>query len=319
MNHRMHDLIRVEVTDIEDVATNIRAFELQACGHSVLPRFEPGMHVDVHMGPEMVRQYTVCKAGPESNSYVIAVQHEENGQGGSAYMHREVRQGTVLRISSPRNLFPLADSDAEAILVAGGIGVTPIYAMARQLTEQGKPWKAYLYARSPERAAYFDELFALGGDRVVVRYGDSRSDTLDIAEAGLDDGVRRHYYCCGPQGMLAAFENTLSHIDSAFVHIERFQAEPVAQGEPPLELVLSRSGKTLTVSGEQTILDALETVGISIPCSCRQGYCGTCETAVLEGEIDHRDTVLSESERQSQRVIMPCVSRARSAALVLDL
>lgn len=314
------ECLQVVVSQIADIAEGIRCFELRAPHGGQLAPFTAGAHIDVHMGPALVRQYSLCNNSRETDRYVIAVQHQADGQGGSNFMHAQVQAGTHLQVSRPRNHFPLAATADLAVLIAGGIGVTPIWAMVQELHAQGRPWKAYLYARDRMRAPFFEEISALGGNSVVLRFGDNNGEVLEIPEIAAGPGARCHLYCCGPAGMLRAFEQSTGGTDAGHVHLERFQPVPAGtDGDQPVELLLAKSMRTVKVASDQTLLQALALAGVSLPSSCLQGYCGTCETSVLEGEAEHRDTVLTDAEREAHNLIMPCVSRAKSARLILDL
>jgi ferredoxin-NADP reductase len=319
MTEGRRPLQRLVVTAIRTVAQHIQSYELRAPEKEPLLPFDAGAHIDVHLAPGLVRQYSLCNSPEDKHRYLIAVKLEPQGEGGSRFIHEQIEVGAQLHVSAPRNQFQLADTTEESILIGGGIGLTPLWSMAQQLQSQGRPWRAYLYARSPERAPFHAEFNALGtADKVVWRFAPGRDETLYIPE--LQSSQPRHYYCCGPASMLQAFERSTHGLNPQYVHTESFNAaEELPTDEKEFELVLARSQRIIRVGGGETVLDAIRKAGIALPCSCRQGYCGTCEVGVLAGEVDHRDTVLNEAERTEQRAMMVCVSRAKSPSLKLDL
>lgn len=286
---------------------------------------EPGAHVDVHLPQGLVRQYSLVNAG-ERHRYVIAVGLDPRSRGASAYVHGQLRPGDLLALGVPRNNFALDNSDAPAVLVAGGIGITPLWSMAQHLERQGRPWTLYCCARSADHAAFVQEARMLAR---ASRIG--RVQTHFDAEAGgapidLDALLGRHatashFYCCGPAPMLDAFlaAGARRGVAQAQLHVERFSAAPAAQADDRAFEVVLNSGAVHRVPPGRSILDVLLQAGESLPHSCREGICGSCETAVLQGEPLHRDALLSPAERASNRTMMICVSRARTDRLVLDI
>jgi ferredoxin-NADP reductase len=278
-----------------------------------LPPWEPGAHVDVEIKPGLVRQYSLCGDPADRACWRIAVLREDPGRGGSRYLHDEVRPGAQLRVSEPRNNFPLTAAP-EYVFVAGGIGITPLLPMLRQAADRGADWTLYYGGRRRDRMAFLDELAAYG-ERVRVLPEDEYG-LLPLAEifAAGDAPV----YCCGPEPLLAAAERTGP---PGRLRVERFRPRGDLDAAPAegFDVLASSSGQTVRVATGESILDALDAAGILMPSSCREGTCGSCETTVLEGEVDHRDSVLSAQERESGKTMMVCVSRARSARLVLDL
>jgi vanillate O-demethylase ferredoxin subunit len=224
-------------------------------------------------------------------------------------------------VSAPRNHFPLADSQVPVLFIAGGIGVTPIRAMVRELQRRGIPWQLVYAARSRASAAFVEEFLACG-DAVSLHFDDERGGPLDVAAALAQAPAHAHVYCCGPGGLMERVKSLCSDWDSQRVHFEWFQAPaqpPATTGEHSFTLKLARRGLEITVSAQSSILDVLEAHDVIIPSVCKEGVCGTCECRILSGEADHRDVVLTDDERAANEVLMVCVSRAKGDCLTLDL
>jgi ferredoxin-NADP reductase len=278
-----------------------------------LPSWAPGAHIDVEIRPGLVRQYSLCGDPADRDRWRIAVLREDPGRGGSRHLHDEIQAGATLRVGDPRNNFPLTPAPRH-VFVAGGIGVTPLLPMLRDAQARGADWTLYYGGRHRHRMAFLDEL-AEYGERVRV-LPEAEHGLLPLADifAGDDAPV----YCCGPEPLLAAAERVCA---PGRLRVERFQPRADAADGPTVgfEVLASLSGKTVPVGAEESILDALDGAGIPMPSSCREGTCGSCETTVLEGEVDHRDSVLSEDEQAAGQSMMVCVSRARGPRLVLDV
>ena len=308
----------VRVRAIRQVATDITSYELVPADGRPLPAFTAGAHVDVQVPNGMVRQYSLHGDPNDRSVYRIAVKREPGGRGGSVSLHTGTEVGTTLGIVGPRNHFPLDDGASRHLLIAGGIGITPIYAMAQSLSTRGESWDLHYCARSPGHAAFHSELEALAGGKVTPHF--SEAPTLDVT--GL---LRTHAdvtlrYWCGPQGLRQAVETAAAHWPAGHVHFEWFAANAAAwPPNQPLEVSLARTGRTLHVPADRTVLQVLRENGVDVPCACEEGVCGTCETAVLAGEPQHRDMLLSAEERAANRTMMVCVSRANSSHLLLDL
>jgi len=308
------------IAGIRDVAQGIRAFELVQPDGSELPPFTPGSHVKVQTPSGLIRKYSLCNDPAERHRYVITVKLEQDGRGGSNSMHRDARQGEVLPTSVPENAFPMEGKARSYIFIAGGIGITPILSMIRSFGElPPAPWKLYYLSRSPETTAYLDVLQAPEWQRHVKVHHDHGDPerTFDLWPV-LDKPNGAHVYCCGPRPLMEAVRDMTGHWSPANVHFESFKEGGEARtDDKPFTVKLARSGLELDVPVGKTILAALKEHGCAVASSCESGTCGTCRTALLEGEADHRDMVLMPEEMQSQ--IMICVSRARSSSLVLDL
>ncbi|WP_280473869.1 PDR/VanB family oxidoreductase [Nocardia asiatica] len=307
--------IAVRVWRRRDEAEGVFSLELAAVDGGELPSWTPGAHIDVAVGAAGVRQYSLCGDPADRARWRVAVLHEPDGRGGSAYLHRAARPGSVLRVSAPRNNFELVRSD-RYVFLAGGIGITPILPMVAAAEAAGARWSLYYGGRTKGHMAFADAI-AERYPRAKLLPQDEHG-LLPLAEifTGLGDTA---VYCCGPEPLLAAAEDEGAR-RAVPVHVERFVPRKLrfAPNEP-FEVRLAASGKTFRIGPNQSIADVLESAGIGIVTSCREGTCGSCETAVLSGDIEHRDELLTDEERARGDTMMLCVSRARSGPLVLDL
>jgi vanillate O-demethylase ferredoxin subunit len=299
-------------------AEGINSYVLEPVGGGLLPAFEPGAHIDVQLKPGLARSYSLVNDPAIRGYYEIAVHHAIDSRGGSKHIHQEWRVGERVEISEPKNNFPMVEDAAHTVLVAGGIGITPMLPMIARLEKLGRSWELHYVAATPERAAYVDRIE--DHDRVNVVYdGLPGAQRLDLAAICAAAPADAHLYCCGPNGMLDAFVATNAGRPKGHAHIEYFSAETELATEGGYTLELARSGKTLTVSEGETMLDALLGAGIDVGFACSEGVCGTCEVKVLGGVPDHRDHFLSEDEKAANRSIMVCCSGAKTASLVLDI
>ncbi len=323
-------LLEARVHRIRPLADGIIEIDLRPTAGRDLPAFTAGSHIDVELpvastqGRALVRQYSLAGDPADRSRYLIGVGLDARSRGGSRYLHEALAEGDTLRISAPRNHFPLEEAHAGwSVLVAGGIGVTPLMAMARRLSALGKPWVLYLCARTPERAAYLHELRALPGGRVITVFdGVPGGRPIDLAAVFDAAPGGTHFYCCGPASLLKAFEAEAKRAAPGRAHVEWFQPKVPAQpagADQAFTLRLARRGLALTVLPGKSMLDTLLEAGVHVPHSCCDGVCGTCETRVLEGIPDHRDAVLFGADAEANDRMMVCVSRARSASITLDL
>lgn len=281
-----------------------------------LPGWTPGAHLSLTLAPGLTRDYSLCGDGAD---WTVAVLREPDSRGGGAYVHERLRVGDLVTAEGPRNNFPLRPA-ASHLLIAGGIGITPLLAMSRQLAcTEGTDWQLFYCGRRRAGMAYLPELREIAGDRLTVHCDDERGgppelDSL-LASATGDTLV----YCCGPEPLIAAVGARVPGPER--LHVERFRAAPAA---PPatartFDVVCAGSGARVSVPPGRSVLEALASAGITVPSSCREGICGTCETKVLGGEPEHLDQLLTEQERADGQTMLPCVSRAHSAELLLDL
>ncbi|WP_085675757.1 MULTISPECIES: PDR/VanB family oxidoreductase [unclassified Pseudomonas] len=313
--------VSARVHTLRHEADGIISVELRPWGDTVFAPFEAGAHIDLHLPNGLVRSYSLLNSPSEMGRYVVGILRDRSSRGGSRYVHEQLRVGTQLTISQPRNNFALDTRASHSALVAGGIGITPIYCMFRQLLALGRPAELIYCARSRREAALLEPLAELGA-KVVYHFNDEKGSLPDLAHYLAGRSSDTHFYCCGPTPMLEAFEAVCQQLGYEHAHIERFTAVEVAAADDALDsysVELSKSGKTLTVEPGLNLLDVLLEAGCAIDYSCREGVCGSCETRVLEGDIDHRDGVLTKAERAANGSMMVCVSGCKSRRLVLDL
>jgi ferredoxin-NADP reductase len=305
-------------------ADGVMGVELRPVGGGgEFPAFDAGAHIDLHLGNGLIRNYSLVNPPTERGRYVIGVLRDRASRGGSRYVHETLRVGARLDISAPRNNFPLHEDAPYTVLVAGGIGITPILCMARRLQALGKPSELMLFARSRSSAAFVDELHALGVP-LTLHFDDEQGGPPDLRKllARCEHGSRAHYYACGPAVMLDTFEQVCAGLGYGNAHIERFapvEVKAASDARANYSVELKRSGRVIEIAPGRSLLQTLLDGGVAVEYSCGEGVCGTCETRVLEGMPDHRDSVLSASERAGNRCMMVCVSGCKSERLVLDL
>lgn len=317
--------LQLQVRAIRMEAEGIHAFELSDPDGAALPATEAGAHVDVHLPGGLVRSYSLAGDPQDRSRWVLGVLREAKGRGGSQAMHDALRVGQAITVGPPRNAFHLAEAGAQrhAVLLAGGIGITPLKAMAHALAAQGQSFELHYCARSARHAAFTEALRAIvppGQLHLHFDNGDP-AQGLDIAVLLRQPADGTHLYYCGPGGFMKACAEASAHWTAGTVHSEHFKApeptspRPVTEGG--FEVRLARTGTTVQVPPEQTIVRAIELSGHRVPTSCLSGLCGACKVNYLEGEVDHQDYILSDEERA--RCLTICVSRARSPVLVLDI
>lgn len=316
-------LMQLRVSQTEPAARGIQRIELRHPLGEVLPSFTAGAHIPVRTPSGAMRHYSLCNDPAEQDRYVIAVKREDHGRGGSRSLVDSATPGLVLEVGSPENLFALDPKASSFVLIAGGIGITPMMAMARHLLgEDGRPFKLYYLTRDEAASAFIEELrshpFA---PHVVIHHdGGDPERTFDLWPVLEKPGsaTGRHVYCCGPTPLMDAVRDMSGHWPSSAVHFESFGADlKPHEDDQPFEVQLQRSGTVVTVPIGQSILETLRGQGVHVPSSCESGTCGSCKTRLIEGEPDHRDLVLMPEERNSY--VMVCVSRAKSPRLVIDL
>ena len=298
------------------VARNIAMLELSPADGVMLPPVTPGAHIDIHLPNRGTRQYSLVTTG-HGNSYTVVIKREETGRGGSIYLVEGVSIGDRLEISPPRNNFQLLEDSPHSVLIAGGIGITPIYSMSQRLLTLGASWRMHVACKTREDAVFVNELKAL--DQVQFHFsGESKGAPLDIEAVVAAAPSDAHIYCCGPPRMLQAFERAMAGRRADLAHVEHFAASRQSS-LGGFSISLRSSGQILPVPTGSSILDTLEAAGISVSSSCRDGVCGACEVGVIDGIPDHRDSVLSAQEREANDAIMVCCSGSSSDLLTLDL
>ncbi|WP_424923640.1 PDR/VanB family oxidoreductase [Amycolatopsis acidicola] len=283
-----------------------------------LPEWSPGAHIDLRFTEDLVRQYSLCGDPDDKHSWQVAILREPASRGGSEFAHDRLTEGTRISVRGPRNHFELSAAE-EYLFIAGGIGITPIVPMIKEAARTGAPWQLLYGGRTRSSMAFRDEL-AAHGDGVRIRPQDE-TGLLDLAAFLGEPRPGVAIYCCGPEPLLQAVEAQAEAWPPGTLHVERFT--PKDLGEPAraesFEVELDQSGRVLTVPPEKSILEVLGEAGLDVPSSCQEGTCGTCETVVLAGEPDHRDSLLTPEEQASNETMMVCVSRAKCARLLLDL
>jgi ferredoxin-NADP reductase len=301
-------------------ADGVVAVTLADPGGAALPAWTPGAHVDLLLGDGLTRQYSLCGRPSDRQTWRIGVLREPASRGGSAFVHERLEVGATVRVRGPRNHFPLLGA-ARYRFIAGGIGITPLLPMLEEATAAGADWRLVYGGRRRASMAFLDELAAYG-DRVEVRPSEEHGH-LDLTAALGEPEPGTLVYCCGPEGLMEAAERGCAGWPAGTLHVERFAAKPGAadgaDADGPFEVVLQRTGVTLEVPAGTSVFDVVEDAGVSVLGSCFEGICGTCETGVLDGDVDHRDSVLTDDEKAANDVMMICVSRCRGPRLTLDL
>lgn len=314
-------LLQVSVHKAEQQGTDVLVLDLCSTDGHNLPEFEAGAHVDVHLPGGLVRQYSLCGDPADRSFYRLGVLKDPASRGGSEAVHGTLSKGTVVTISSPRNLFPLDNTAGRSLLLGGGIGITPMIAMAYALHAANADFELHYCGRSRSHAAFLEELAqAPFAKCVTTHFDDEPNSKLDLSRVLGSQVSNTHIYTCGPSGFMTWIiegAKAAGYKDD-HVHREYFQLEVDNSGDA-FEVHTARTGKTLKVNAGQSIVEALADVGIAIEVSCEQGVCGTCLCDVLEGEPDHRDVYLTEDERAANDQILLCCSRSRSGRLVLDI
>ena len=315
--------MQVRVKRISFEAEGINSYELVALAGGDLAPFTAGCHVDLHLPNGMIRSYSLVNDQGERNRYVVAVNNDAASRGGSRFVHETMRVGDILTVSHPKNNFVLQESASHSVLIAGGIGITPLLSMIRRLEALGRSWELFYAARTRSAAAFLDELNTLRPNvhaNIHVNFDQEPSGRMLDLPAIIKDAPKDvHLYCCGPVSMLEAFEAATADRPNDHVHVEYFQAKEKPAVAGGFEVKLARSNRTITVEAGKSILNALLDAGIAASYACTEGVCGTCETRVIEGMPDHRDLFLSKEEQAENKTMMICCSGSKSPTLVLDL
>ena len=305
-------------------AQDICSLELAAVDGAALPPFAAGSHVDVQLPGGLVRQYSLCNDPGETHRYLIAVLRDPASRGGSSAVHDRVHEGDLLTIGAPKNHFALAHDASHHLLLAGGIGVTPLLCMAERLAHTGGAFEMHYCTRSVARTAFRERIAAAPYAAQVSFHHDDgpAAQRADLPALLAAPAPGRHLYVCGPKGFMDAVLATAraQGWPESAIHVEFFGAEVApAAGDQAFEVMLASSGRVIRVAADRSVAQALADAGVNLPTSCEQGVCGTCLTRVIEGEPDHRDLYLTPEEQAANDQFLPCCSRARSARLVLDL
>ncbi|HEY1395831.1 2Fe-2S iron-sulfur cluster-binding protein [Roseateles sp.] len=324
--------LALTISGVRQLTPSVRAYELRSADGSPLPAVIAGAHLDVPVrladGTASTRSYSIASSPHRTDAYEIAVLHEPEGKGGSVAVHQDFALGVRLNCGLPSNAFALAETSHEtpqhapphAVLIAGGIGITPIKAMAHALAARGDSFELHYAVRSRTHAAYLGELIDAFGDRVTLHAKDA-GDRLDVAALILALGESDHVYVCGPTRLIDAVlaAAAAAGVPGARVHVEKFSVETAKPGDRAFVVHLVRSGKDIVVPADRSILEAAEAQGVRVPASCRIGNCGTCATRVVAGAPEHRDEVLTDAQKTEERLMCVCVSRTAGEELTLDL
>ncbi|MEV5350188.1 PDR/VanB family oxidoreductase [Streptomyces achromogenes] len=302
-----------------DEADGVVSLDLRRADGAPLPAWTPGAHIDLVLAPDLVRQYSLCSSPRDTRVWRVAVLREKEGRGGSLHVHDELSEGDPVRVRGPRNHFPLEDAGTY-LFIAGGIGITPIVPMLECAEQRGSAWELVYGGRTLASMAFREALVTRYGERVRVR----PEDVYGLLDLDALLGTPRPgtlVYCCGPEPLLKAVEERCAGWPAGTLHVERFTPrEPQAPlRDGAFEVELARTGVTVAVPPDTSVLRAVEEAGVPVLSSCREGTCGTCETTVLDGRVDHRDSLLTPAEQEAHDTMMICVSRAAGPKLVLDL
>ncbi|MEL4359191.1 MULTISPECIES: PDR/VanB family oxidoreductase [unclassified Luteococcus] len=311
-------VLEVRVLRCEDLAVGVRRLTFERTDGSDFPAWEPGSHIDVIM-PDHVRQYSICSSPAQLGQLQVSVLRVSDSRGGSAWVHDGLQEGQQITISAPRNNFVFQDS-RKYLFIAGGIGITPIVPMLERAEQLGREWTLVYCGRSRSTMAFLPQLEERYPGRVKV-YPADESGRVNLADHLALPRAKMLIYSCGPVRLIEEIEDWARGWPPGVLHTERFTAATLDAGASmdPFEVELVRTGRTVEVNTDQTVLEALEGVGTRILSSCRAGVCGTCETEVISGEVDHRDVVLSDEEKLTNQSMMVCVSRAANGCARLRL
>ena len=317
----MTQSISAYVSAIKLEADGVLLFEIKRAGGGALPEFSAGAHIEIYLKDGLSRCYSLLNDPANSETYEIAVAKSANSRGGSKFIHENLRCGQRVDISTPRNNFQLFEKASRSILIAGGIGITPLWSMAQRLSALGKTWELHYIARNAEKAALYDEISRKRLPGTIYFHftkgtGSSRKYLKDLLER--DDG-ESHLYCCGPSGMIESFLHHTQSLPAERVHFEFFSAQKEVSTDGGFHVELAKSGKTIIVDRGKTILDTLLENDIAIMNSCREGICGACEVKLIDGQADHRDSILSDDEKKANKSIFVCCSGSQGGKLVLDI
>jgi ferredoxin-NADP reductase len=313
-------VISMEVKAKTPISEGVTALTLVRTDGRDVPRWSPGSHVDLILGPDLVRQYSLCGDPDDLRSWQISVLYQPEGNGGSTHVHRELREGDQVTVRGPRNNFALVEA-SRYLFIAGGIGITPLLPMIASVDRDAADWSLTYVGRSLPRMAFADDLKSAHPDRVTVVPRDT-GGRIDLARILAGTTPSTAIYVCGPETLLSAAEAIAADLDGVGrIHVERFTPKSLVDGfaVDEFEVEFVRTGITVSVGPEGSILGAARAVGIPAPFSCSEGTCGTCETDIVSGQADHRDSVLTPEEQDENRTLMICVSRAACPKIRLDL
>jgi vanillate O-demethylase ferredoxin subunit len=320
----VHDMIDMLVTRTRFEAERIHSFELRSASGEPLHEFSAGSHIDLHLPNGITRSYSLVNSPRERHRYVIAVSHHTASEGGSHYLFEHALVGRTISVSEPRNNFPLHEDAGCSVLIAGGIGITPIYCMLQRLQDIRASWQLHYGARNRASCAFLQQLMQLANEnpgRIRFHFDEEEGRTLDLPGIVGNAPAGAHIYCCGPTAMLESFKTAGAALPPDHLHLEYFQpAAPVLPSDgKEFSVTVASTGQTFVIPEETSILEVLTSHGVHLDSGCQAGACGTCCVGVLSGIPDHHDYVLSAEEREANNKMMICVSRSKSDTLVLDI
>jgi len=319
---RVAGLIDARLAEIETVARDTNVYTFRRPDGGKLPPYEPGAHIDIHLPNGLMRQFSLVNPQTDPDKYVVGIKLDAASRGGSRYIFEKLKIGDTLKISTPRNNFPLVESAEPVVLFAGGIGITPIWCMVQRLNAQQRPWKLYYSCRSRADMAFLSTLEKFGPNNVQLHFDEEAGGKfLDIAAAVSAAPANAHFYCCGPNPMLTAFEAATAGRPRAQVHLEYFtpKAEIESNTLGGFWVELARSGEEYFIPEGRKVLEVLYEAGVDVDYSCELGICGECVTRVISGIPIHHDSVLSEEEQASNEKVMICCCGSKTERLVLDM
>jgi tetrachlorobenzoquinone reductase len=319
---RSAGLIDVRLTEVDTVARDTNIYTFARTDGARLPPYKPGAHIDIHLPNGLVRQFSLLNPDSDPEKYVVGIKRDAASRGGSSYIFDKLKVGDTLKISAPRNNFPLADIAEHVVLFAGGIGITPIWCMVQELAANNRSWKLYYSCRSRADMAFLPTLEKFAPGSVHLHFDEEADGKfLNLAAAIAAAPANTHFYCCGPNPMLKAFETAAASRPRAQVHVEYFTPKEEAKADElgGFWVELARSGEEYFIPPGKKVLEVLFDAGVDVDYSCELGICGECVTSVISGEPIHHDAVLSEEEQATNEKVMICCCGCKSERLVLDM
>ncbi|HSW19079.1 MAG TPA: PDR/VanB family oxidoreductase [Ramlibacter sp.] len=309
--------MQARIRSVRWEADDVLGFRLEPLAGERFPAFTAGAHIDLWLQPGLARSYSLLNDQSDGDVYEVGVQLDPQSRGGSRHIHEQWRPGQLIEVSAPRNNFPLKEDASRTIFVAGGIGITPMLSMIARLESLGRDWELHYAVRTRSRAAFLDRLEGRGKVHLAIA-DEPDTPRLDLKALLASAPSGAHLYCCGPAGMLAAYREHGAALGER-LHFEYFSADTQVANEGGFRLQLKRSGKTIEVNAGDTMLDALLNAGVDVGFACFEGVCGSCRVPVLDGRPDHRDSFLTQEEKNANCAVMVCCSGALTSSLTLDI
>jgi tetrachlorobenzoquinone reductase len=315
-------LIDARLTEITPVAKDTNLYTFRRIDRAPLPPYKPGAHIDLHLPNGMIRQFSLCAPNTDPNSYVVGIKRDAASRGGSRYIYDEMCVGHEIKISAPRNNFPLVENAEHIVLIGGGIGITPLWCMAQQLIALKRPWQLHYASRTRDEMAFLESLQKLNPESVHLHFDDEAGGKfLDLTAIVAATPAGAHLYCCGPNPMLKAFEAATSGRPKHQVHVEYFTAKEETKADElgGFWVELAKSGEEYFIPPGKKILEVLFDAGVDVDYSCELGICGACETRIISGIPVHHDAVMSAEEQETNEKVMICCCGCKTERLVLDM